>query len=45
MTDTGDCASATTLDCLRGLYNFNYKLAVPDKHSIGIGKWVVTIRP
>ncbi|KAH9923425.1 subtilisin-like protein [Epithele typhae] len=31
-----NCDSATTLDCLRALYNFNYDLVVPNEHSIGI---------
>ena len=48
-----DCDQITTLDCLRALYNFNYTLAVPDQHSIGIGAsipkacvvsvWVLTV--
>jgi hypothetical protein len=37
--DLGNCSTATTLDCLKTLYNFGwYKQLAAEKNSYGIGE-------
>lgn len=33
-----DCDTAVTLDCLRGLYNFDFTPVSGDKNSVAVGK-------